>query len=232
MADERIYRDDEVEEILDLAMSTHAAAPRPSSPAEGLTLAQLQEVAVEVGVDPAQITSAAHALDLRQSASPRQTSLGMPVSVGSTIALPGPLTDSDWGSVVDEFRDALGSTGRITSHAGKREWTDGRLRAVLEETESGHQIRLTMRKLDAIVTNRLGIVGLLIAMVLLSLIATGTSPVGLELAMLGLLGMGGGILTVNKLTLPKWAHDGEGQIEYVAGRVRELVAERASDSTG
>ena len=53
----------------------------------------------------------------------------------------------------------------------------------------------------------------------------------LDLAMLGLLGMGSGILTVNKLTLPKWAHDGEGQLEYVAGRVRELVAEQPSGST-
>jgi hypothetical protein len=50
----------------------------------------------------------------------------------------------------------------------------------------------------------------------------------LDLAMLGLLGMGSGILTVNKLTLSKWAHDGEGQLEYVAGRVRELVAEQVS----
>lgn len=49
--------------------------------------------------------------------------------------------------------------------------------------------------------------------------------------MLGLLGMGSGILTVNKLTLSKWAHDGEGQLEYVAGRVRELVAEQPSGST-
>jgi len=54
----------------------------------------------------------------------------------------------------------------------------------------------------------------------------------LDLAMLGLLGMGRGILTVNKLTLPKWAHDGEGQIEYVTGRVREFVAEQSSGSTG
>ena len=73
---------------------------------------------------------------------------------------------------------------------------------------------------------------MLTAMALLSLIATGTSPVGLELAMLGLLGMGGGILTVNKLTLPKWAHDSEGQIEYVAGRVRELVADVDGTNTG
>ena len=39
----------------------------------------------------------------------------------------------------------------------------------------------------------------------------------LDLAMLGLLGMGSGILTVNKLTLPKWAHDGEDQMNTSPG---------------
>ncbi len=230
MADERRYGDEEVQEIFDLAISEKAGERPLLSDERGLTLGELQDVALEVGVEPARIAAAVRAFDARREALPRRASLGMPVSVGRVVKLPQSVVDP-WDSVVEELRDWCGARGQLASHGAIREWTDGNLRASLEPTGSGHQLRLTVRKGGAIALNRIGGATLVAGMGLLTVIVTGgASPVGMELTMLSLLGIGTGALALNKLTLPRWARDREGQLEYLAGRVIEAVQHKSEES--
>ena len=223
MADERRYRDDEVREIFDLAVSGDSTGRPPLSDESGLTLAELQEVGVEVGVEPTRIAEAALALDTRRGALPRRMSLGAPVSVGRVVELRGTVTD-EWGSIVQELREMLGTRGQLASHGGIREWTDGALHASLEPTDAGHRLHLTISKGGALALNGAGVAALAMGLVLLTLIlTTGASPVRMELAMVLLLGIGGGALALNRFTLPRWARDREGQLEYIASRVLAAV---------
>jgi hypothetical protein len=74
--------------------------------------------------------------------------------------------------------------------------------------------------------NRVGITGLAMGLILLTMfLTTGPSPVGLELLMMLLVGLGGGALATNILSLPRWAREREGQMEYLAGRVGALLGE-------
>ncbi len=226
MAEERKYRQDEVKEILELASSTHEAGRPAAFDESGLTLAELQEVGREVGMEPSRIADAALTLDTRRNVLPRRTSLGMPISVGRVIELPRAVSDRDWDLLVAELRATFGARGQVTSHGGVRQWNNGNLRAFLEPTETGHRLRLTTRYWGARALNWMGVAGLAAGLIILTGFLTGGgSPVRLEAAMMWLMGMGGGALAANLLRLPRWAHQREGQMEYLAGRVGALLAE-------
>ena len=226
MAKERRYREEEIKEIFALASSTDEARRPAASDEAGLTLAELQEVGLEVGVEPRRIADAARTLDTRRDVLPRRTSLGMPVSVGRVIELPRAATDRDWDLLVAELRETFGARGQVTSHGGVREWSNGNLHAFLEPTETGHRLRLRTLKGGARALNGMGVAGLAVGLIMLTVFLTGgSSPVGMELAMMWLMGMGGGALASNLLRLPRWAHKREGQMEYLAGRVGALLEE-------
>jgi len=93
MANERKYREDEVKEIFDFAVSRDDVGRPAISDEGGLTLAELQEVGLEVGLEPGRIAEAALALDARREVLPRRAFLGVPISVGRIIDLPRALTD-------------------------------------------------------------------------------------------------------------------------------------------
>ena len=226
MTDERRYQDEEVKEILSLA-ANRAEVGRPVvSDEDGLTLSELQEVGLEVGMDPGRIAEAAFAVDTRREILPRRTSFGMPISVGRVIELPRAVTDREWELLVAELRETFGARGQVKSHGGVREWTNGNLHAFLEPTETGHRLRLRTHKGGALAMNRMGVAGLAMGLILLTMfLTTGPSPVRLELVMMLLVGMGGGALATNIVSLPRWARDREGQMEYLAGRVEALLGE-------
>ena len=230
MAKERRYREEEIKEIFDLASSTDEAGRPAASDEAGLTLAELQEVGLEVGVEPRRVAEAALTLDTRRDVLPRRTSLGMPISVGRVIDLPRAVTDREWDLLVVEFRETFGAKGQVTSQGGIREWSNGNLHAFLEPTETGHQLRLRTLKGGAGALNWMGVASLAAGLIMLTMFLTGgSSPVRMELAMIWLMGIGGGALASNLLRLPRWAHEREGQMEYLAGRVGALLGERPQD---
>ena len=226
MADERKYRDHEIREIFDLATSGATAPGSGVSDEAGLTLGELQEVGLEVGVEPGRIAAAALALQTRQEVLSHGTSLGMPVSVGRVIELPQAVTDREWELLVTELRETFGARGQVVSRSGVREWSSGSLHAFLEPSETGHRLRLRANKGGALAMNLIGGTSLVIGLILLTMFLTaGPSPVRLEIMMMLLVGMGGGALVTNMISLPSWAREREGQMEYLAGRIQTLLGE-------
>lgn len=227
MAHERKYREEEVKEIFDLAVRRDEGERPVPSDEGGLTLAELQEVGLEVGMEPSRIAEAARALDTRREVLPGRTSLGMPISVGRVIELPRAVTDREWELLVAELRETFDARGKVTSHGGLREWTNGNLHAFLEPTETGHRLRLRTLKGSATPLNRMGVAGLALATILLVLSVLAGDLLTVRGLVLPLLfaGMGGGTLASNFLSLPAWAREREGQMDYIAGRARALIGE-------
>jgi hypothetical protein len=230
MTNERRYQDGEVKEILSLAANRAEVAQPAVSDEGGLTLSELQEVGLEVGMDPGRIAEAAFAVDTRREVLPRRTSFGMPISVGRVIELPRAVTDREWELLVAELRETFGARGQVTSHGGVREWAIGNLHAFLEPTDTGHRLRLRTHKGGALALNTMGVAGLAMGLILLTMFLTaGPSPVSLELVMMLLVGMGGGALATNIVRLPRWAREREGQMEYIASRSGALLGEPPED---
>lgn len=230
MTDERRYAEEEIAEIFEAAATPAGSQRRAPSSADGLTLTELQAIGSEVGVAPDRIAAAASALDLRRGAHPRQTHLGMPISVGRTVELPRAPTDREWELLVGELRNTFSAQGKDESRGNLRAWTNGNLHAYVEPTEAGYRFRLGTLKGDAVALNLSGIGGMLLAGIILPvLLFTGQSME--ELFAPGLIGaMGAAVFAHNALRLPRWAHEREEQMEYIAERVRALIKMEAGES--
>jgi hypothetical protein len=219
---ERRYREDEVREIFKLATSSRKVAePRASPTVDGLTLADIQSIGLEVGVEPDAVARAAATISARPARTMRK-SMGMPVEVGRIVHLPRALTDHEWDQLVAELRATFKARGKVSGQGSLREWSNGNLHAYVEPTDTGYRLRLGTLKGNAAEINALGA----------TLTAGGALFFG-ALAFNGLLpellapGMiaGGGIaaLISNFVRLPRWAQQRERQMEHIAARVQAIV---------
>jgi hypothetical protein len=131
---ERRYDEEEVAIILQRAAETRVGT------AEGLTLAQLKEVAAEVGIDPAAIEAAAGSLD-RQVASTPSPFLGTPAAPQYEQTVDVPFDRIDQGELVLAIRRAMERHGVLETRADGLEWRardagGGRYVSVLSRGES------------------------------------------------------------------------------------------------
>jgi hypothetical protein len=181
-------------------------------------------------MEPSRIAEAAFALDTRREALPRRTFLGMPISVGRIVDLPRELTDREWDILVGELRETFGARGHVASHGGIREWTNGNLHAFLEPTETGHRLRLGTRKGSATAMITTGAAGLVLGLALIALFVfeeLGRASLVIPVLMAW---AGAGIVVASMLRLPRWAHEREEQMEYIAGRGGALALQERDTS--
>jgi len=204
---------------------------------EGLTLAQLQEIARDVGIAPEHVTQAAQAVargELAPSRSPRW--LGLPVAVSRVVEFEHPVSDVAWAQLVGSMRETFDARGRLESDGVSHMWSNGNLRAVLEPTERGHRLRLSTRKGSARSLVAVG-VGYLTGSGLFTLLgATGAmasnaaTPAAAIFAACGLV-----FLASTAFTLPRWARTRASQMESIAAQAGRLTtgdASRAAISRG
>ncbi len=223
MTDERRYLEEDSKEIFKAAATAGDSDPHALSSTKGFTLAELQEIGLEVGLTPERIADAATALELRRSALPRRTSLGMPISVGRIVDLPRAPTDREWDLLVGELRETFHAQGKVGSSGSVRQWTNGNLHAYVEPTEAGYRLRLGTLKGNAGVMNMMGLAGMGMGMVLLvaSLLTGGPADNLFAPVVFG--AMGAAAFVSNLIRLPRWARQREEQMEYIAARARALI---------
>lgn len=237
MDDERRYDEDEVRRILDLATRAEASAPPTTAAAGGLTLADLQEIAGEVGIPAPLVTRAAAELDRQGPATtpggvlaspgarPNPRILGLPLGVEHEVRLPRSPTDEEWGRLVLDLRRTFAAAGRSDSMGSIREWRNGNLHVAV--APEGDGARLTMGTLKGsfrqmAVASSFFLtfaVVLLVVMVLTGEIAEAGAIV--VPAVLG--GIGLGLLGVNAAGLPPWAGRRARQFEEIGERALVLT---------
>ena len=222
---ERKYKDEEVREILALATRQGATANPASHTAQGLTLAEIQSIGLEVGVDPQAVAQAAAALESRPQKS-RRVVLGVPVGVGRTVQLPRALTDHEWEQLVAELRATFNARGQVSGSGGLREWRNGNLFAAIEPNERGYRLRLGTRKGDAAGITAIGVIGTGAGFLSVASIVTGQlGALGAD-ALIGpalLMTAGVGTLLSNFVRLPRWAHSREAEFDRIAAKVQAMT---------
>jgi hypothetical protein len=227
---EQRYSDDDVRRIFELAASTEptrtedtSAAPRSTD--EGFTLAELQDIGREAGLEPDRIAEAAAALRSRPGKTvslPRQTAMGMPIAVGRILELPRAPTDREWETLVGELRATFRARGRARTDGGLREWVNGNLVVAVEPSETGYRLRMSTLKGNAVLLNVAGAGSL--AMAAWIFLRTGL-PLSVDVevwatfAVIGIVALVG-----NYVRMPIWANTRERQMEYIAGRVQAIIA--------
>lgn len=223
MSGDRRYLDHETRQILDLALGDDDEPGRALPSGEGLTLAELQEAAQELGVSADRITQAVATFEGRGELVPRSTTVGLPTSIGSTVQLPRAPSDREWELLVAELRTTFGGKGELTSHGSMREWSHGSLHALIEPTETGYRLRVTDSS-GAVAGIVVG--GLIVAFALvIFMVLLGKDQAGFKLAVPALLSLlGGGLATGSALFLPKWAREQEQRMAQIGRHAVALLA--------
>ena len=113
----RVYTDAEFSLILRKAAELENAAVAPGRARDGLTLAEMQAAASEVGIDPALVERAARLLPASASASPFERLLGGPAHHGGEIHLPVTLDEAGAVRLLSTVQVNAGQPG--TGHASE-----------------------------------------------------------------------------------------------------------------
>src|SRR5262245_23192889 len=158
---ERRYKQDEVRKIFGLAARGSSSDRRTISSADGLTLAEIQGIGREVGLEPAAVAHAAAVFDAEALRAHRRKTMGIPIEVGRIVQLPRALTDHEWEQLVTELRSTFRARGTIKSEGNIREWFNGNLHACIEPVEAGYRLRLSTLKGDAQGVTAMGASGIL-----------------------------------------------------------------------
>ena len=221
MADERRYDEEEVARIFRIATEERTEAPTRGS-SRGLTLAEIQDIAEEVGVSRELVVRAAARVRTPAGAE-RSGPLGVPIRVRRIVDLPRALTDAEWERLVTLLRRTFDAPGEPHESGNLRAWTNGNLQVMVEPGESGYQLRLSTRKGDVVPFLSVAASMLVIAviLVLLSLLTGGDLDVRAA-TLLGLLGAFG--IGANLVRLPFWSRIRARQMDEIAASVSEWVA--------
>ena len=223
MSDRR-YQDEEVREIFRLATSDRLPAA-PGGPAnEGLTLAEIQSIGMEVGVGSDMIARAAASLDAGATQRMRE-SFGAPVEVGMAVPLPRAMNEHEWEQVVALLRSTFGARGQITSTGNLREWRNGNLHASHEPFGNGYRLRFGTVRSDAAGVTALGFTGLAASAATYAAHLLSNDPLSLAAPIIFAAG-GVGAFLVNWLRLPRWAKTRAQQMKQIAASVEAMMRER------
>lgn len=109
-----------------------------------MSLAQLQEVAAEVGIAPEVVAAAARTEGMPRTVEIRRE-LGFPLGVGRTVQLDRVLSDAEWERLVVDLRETFAARGVMRVEGGFRQWTNGNLQLLVEPTASGDRVRILTR---------------------------------------------------------------------------------------
>ncbi|MCC7054375.1 MAG: hypothetical protein IT355_13995 [Gemmatimonadaceae bacterium] len=219
MTDQRRLSDSEVSAVL-----ARAAEVSESS---GLTVAQVHEIARDVGLSPDAVTRA-----LEESASGAlrpatlERSAGLPVGVAKEVLLPGVLGDEAWSVLVSTMRATFAARGTEHRDGSVREWRNGALRIAVEPIDGGHRLRMSTRKSSALVAPLIG--GLGAFMSAATLAAGGTVRPGLALVAAIPAAIGAVLLASPFISLPRWARERSDHFDRIAREAISL-AKAATD---
>jgi len=219
---ERRYSDDDVHRILANAVEVDAAVG--SGAGRGLTLAQIQSIAVEAGLSPEAVVAAAEALDRTPPVPATPRMLGLPVGVARSVAIPGTIDDAGWRRLVAFLRDTFEAQGREEHGGGRREWRNGKLRIALEEVGGTTLLHMRTRKESARSLIQAGGMVMLGSLVMEAATAFVRSPANILAGVLTLAIGGGTMAAVGVLQLPSWSAARRKQFEAVAEYARQLRA--------
>jgi hypothetical protein len=233
-ADVRRYGDREIAKILKRASQMQRESPARPDPS-GLTLAELEEIAAEAGIDVENLRLAAAEVATQPENSLETRVLGAPLTQRLQRAIPGELPTEAFGSLVPLLQVESGTTGQASTVGRTLTWAStssgnsARTLNVLVIAENGEtRIQLEERSSQAAIGFHVGFGSGGLGFALPAGLALGaTGGVGLGIA--AGVGIGGAFYmlgrTLYKLTTNHRRRKVEVMFERLAERIADLIAQ-------
>ena len=121
MAEERLYTEKEISMILKRAGERQTAQGQKES--VGLSLNEIQQIAGEVGLDPALVEIVAAELDQNSTNEDSLSWLKTPNKLDVERVIQGVITEADWPETVTAIEKSLGVSGSSAQIGRMLEWT-------------------------------------------------------------------------------------------------------------
>jgi hypothetical protein len=221
---ERRFSDDEVARIFAKATEIQKDESRALVRTEGMSLAELQAIGKEAGIDAALIAQAARAVD--QPAQPNVPAvIGIPIGVARTVKLDRRLTDDEWEALVIRCRDIFEARGKVESHGSFRQWTNGNLQILLEPAGDSHRLRLKTTRGETRGMVAAG-ASMLAAATIVAAVGSATGSMSLAETIVSSMpvALGGvGMLLGGLVRLPSWRRKRDEQFETIAAELLALT---------
>ena len=226
----RRFDEQEVAEILSKATeprNSGALSTRSPSSAEGLTLAEVREIALEAGIDPARIEEAANSLVRPVRASKLDVFVGAPTMVRFETRVSVDLDDDDRAEMVRLIRATLDRQGVVGGQGGTLEWMDqdglGGRNVTVSTTEDGACIEVSGR-FDVAAGGAAGVTGVTgaVGAVGTALVVASSGPIGWLLIPVTLVAM----VAVPRLTLGAVVRRETRKLADLADRLRDAMSSR------
>jgi hypothetical protein len=226
-SEEKRFEEGEVRSLLARAMELQRGVEEETNPvgkggSPRLTLAEIRQIAAEVGVEP-------HYLDLAAAEQERGTApkqrfhiLGAPTAVERERVLPGAITPEKWERIVPELRLALGKVGVVEQLGQSYAWTSPQELDYLALTREEEGTRLTIRS-DPFAWFLVYFPGIFPYLFgFLALITLSYSPL-VELPIAA--GAAGTLFSLQRLLLRRLMGSHEKTIDRLIGRIASILAE-------
>lgn len=219
------FNEDEAATIFARAAEAEASRKQPVSTAGGMTLAELQEIGREAGLEPEAVAQAAATLRRTATSTPTNpapTFLRIPVGVARTVPLERPLSDEEWGELVAELRTTFNASGNVRSDGSFREWRNGNLRVHAGPVLGGYQVEMRTSKGSA---RSLMTTGGIMTGISAVMLAVGTLTVGAPVGdVTPLLPIGAALFGAGALQIPVWAKRRREQFDRIAERLGNTIS--------
>ena len=228
----RRYHEKEVGALIQRATELHEEAM--GAPAHSLSLEEVEHIAAELSLPPEHVRAAALEMEERMDAGSSFSLLGRPFVIEYARFIEETMTEEQWEQVVLAIRRFVGSTGRIDTLGGVREWSrsikDGS--STLEKTQVS--IRPDADRLAIQIRKHYGGGAFIVYMMalILSVAVTGITLDGsgfpddlTNFAIVG--GMGLGALAAVRVSLSVWARRHKERLKRLADLVHRTLTATA-----
>lgn len=220
---ERRFNETEVATIIERATARPDGSRQMVPTSEGMTLAQLQEIGRDIGIDPRDMAEAADSLE----ATPTTVRglLGFPMRVERIVPLRRRLTDEEWERVVVDLRETFDARGVMKGEGSLRQWTNGNLQALLEPTSQGQRVRLRTFKGDAMPRLIAGAFMMAVpGMSIVTALMAGVPDTGNLLGPGVIVAGGMALIAATAVRVSRWAQTRREQMEGLATRLRRMTS--------
>ena len=116
----RTYNEKQIGALIQRATELHEEATGASE--RGLSLAEIEHIAAELGLPPEYMRAAALELDGREPSDSAFSLFGAPFVIKQARVIDGTMTPEQWEQVVMELRAFTGNSGHIDEVGNAREW--------------------------------------------------------------------------------------------------------------
>ena len=124
---DKTYSEEEVSDIIGQAARLQAL--EGTAGRQGLTLAEIKQVAREAGIDPRFIE-----ISSSQTSEYRKETWSLPTQTSRSMFIEGELSDEAWNSMVRSFMATFGGAGEVDVQGARRTWKRDAIRITAEES--------------------------------------------------------------------------------------------------